>query len=131
MKMGKLSLLLLALLVLGVADSIYLTSVELNFAPLVCSSSGLINCAKVLSPTDPYSSVFGVPLAFYALAWFIISIAVFATRKSKLAPWYFTGLIGAVYSVFAMSMIGHICIYCSILDATLVAMAAVAFFMMS
>ncbi|MCL5442708.1 MAG: hypothetical protein M1603_03450 [Candidatus Marsarchaeota archaeon] len=130
MKMKKLSLLLLALLVIGTADSIYLTSVELNAAPLVCSSSGLIDCARVLSPADPYSSIFRIPLAFYALAWFIISIAVFATRRSKLAPWYFTGLIGAVYSVFAMSMIGSICIYCSILDATLVAIAAVAFFIM-
>ena len=92
MKMKKLSLLLLALLVLGVADSIYLTSVELNFAPLVCSSSGLINCAKVLSPTDPYSSIFGVPLAFYALAWFIISdlaaayIFVYAASTGLLSP---------------------------------------------
>ncbi|MGC8537823.1 MAG: vitamin K epoxide reductase family protein [Candidatus Micrarchaeia archaeon] len=131
MRIKKISLLLLALLVLGLADSIYLTSVELNAAPLVCSSSGIIDCAKVLSSADPYSSIFGVPLAFYALAWFMISIVVFAAKRSKLMPWYFTGLIGAIYSVFAMSMIGNICIYCSILDATLVSIAVVAFLLMS
>ncbi|MEM0149719.1 MAG: vitamin K epoxide reductase family protein [Candidatus Micrarchaeaceae archaeon] len=128
--MKKLTLLLLALIIIGIADSIYLVSVELNAAPLVCSSSGVINCAKVLSPTDPYSMIFGVPLAFYALAWFIISAAIFATRKNKLTPWYFTGLIGAIYSLAAMSIIGNICIYCSLLDATLIALAAVAFFTM-
>ncbi|EQD29349.1 Vitamin K epoxide reductase [mine drainage metagenome] len=129
--MRKLTLLLLALLVLGTADSIYLVSVELHAAPLVCSSSGIIDCAKVLSPTDPYSIIFGVPLAFYALAWFIISAIIFATGKKKLTPWYLTGLIGVIYSIVAMSIIRNICIYCSILDATLIAIAAVAFFMMS
>ncbi len=127
--MRRLTIILLALIVLGLADSIYLVSVELNAAPLVCPSSGVIDCAKVLSPTDPYSSVLGIPLAFYALAWFIISAIVFAAKKAKLAVWYFTGLIGVAYSIAAMSIIGNICIYCSILDATLIAIAAVAFFM--
>ena len=127
--MKKLTLLLLALIIIGIADSIYLVSVELNAAPLVCSSSGVIDCAKVLSPADPYSMAFGVPLAFYALAWFIISAAIFATKKKELAPWYFTGLVGAIYSLTAMSIIGNICIYCSLLDAMLIAIAAVAFFM--
>src|SRR5437763_7039898 len=97
--------LLLALSLLGVAIAIYLTSVHYENVPLVCSASGLIDCARVLSSS--YSVVPGttLPITIPGLGWCLISASLaiaglFSTtgsgqRRIKIAQffWALSGLL--------------------------------------
>ncbi len=56
------------LCVLALADSAYLTYTHFNPGALVCSSTGIINCAKVT--TSPESYAFGIPVAILGLAFY-------------------------------------------------------------
>ena len=55
---GQLLLLLLSLV--GVGISVYLTAVHYENVPLVCSASGIVDCARVLS--SPFSVVPGTAI---------------------------------------------------------------------
>src|SRR5260370_17450054 len=74
---GRQALLLVFSLV-GVGIAIYLSLVHYENAPLVCSDSGLINCARVLSSS--YSVVPGtsVPITLPGLGWSVVSAALAA-----------------------------------------------------
>ncbi|MEM3227427.1 MAG: vitamin K epoxide reductase family protein [Candidatus Micrarchaeaceae archaeon] len=109
--------LVFAILLIGLAVSAYLVYVSFNENALFCPNTGLINCATVLSSS--FSRIFGVPLSFYAFAWFSIAIAVTLKFRSHLKLWSALGMAGLAYSVAAMAELGKICIYCSILDIIL------------
>src|SRR6266567_4204408 len=68
--------LLLVLSLIGAGISIYLTSVHYENVPLLCSTSGLIDCSRVLSST--YSVVPGttVPISVPGLLWCIVSASL-------------------------------------------------------
>ncbi len=115
---------LIALLIIGLADSVYLASVYAGAAPLYCSVSNIINCQKVESSS--YSVVLGIPLAYGGIAWFTIAITLFLFRKNgmvrKLASiWYVLGIGAAAYSLLSMYNVGAICEYCLVSDAIFVA----------
>ena len=126
--MEKLELALLGLIVIGLIDAAYLALVELNTVPLLCPSTGVINCAAVAS--SAYAYVFGIPLAYIVLFWFIVALfLLFMVRPVKaLKPvrtfWYVAGIGGMLYSVISMYAIHEICIYCTLLDVILVAIFA-------
>src|SRR5262245_66544263 len=69
-------LLLLALSLIGAGIATYLTLVHYENVPLLCSTSGLIDCSRVLSST--YSVVPGtkVPVSAAGLLWCGVSAAV-------------------------------------------------------
>ncbi|MCL5105932.1 MAG: vitamin K epoxide reductase family protein [Candidatus Marsarchaeota archaeon] len=120
MKANAYRKILFALVLLGIADSAYLTYVHYAPQALVCSSTGIVNCALVI--TSQYSVVFGIPLAIYGLAWFIAQLALLFVRKNrdiKLA-WSGLGLIAVAYSAVSMHLLGKICEYCIALDALIV-----------
>ncbi len=112
---------LLVLLALGLAISVYLVYVSFNESALFCpsSSSSLVNCETVL--TSSFSRVFGVPLSFYAFGWFAIAIVIAARFRKSLRVWSALGMAGLAYSIASMAEIGKICIYCSSLDVILLA----------
>ncbi|MGH8980283.1 MAG: vitamin K epoxide reductase family protein [Acidimicrobiales bacterium] len=65
----------LVLSLCGVAVSTYLTIVHFDpSVPLVCSGTGLVNCARVT--TSPQSYVFGIPVAVLGLAFYAAMIAM-------------------------------------------------------
>jgi uncharacterized membrane protein len=120
--------LLLALSLLGVAIAIYLTSVHYENIPLVCSESGLINCARVLSSS--YSVVPGtsLPITLPGLGWCLVSAALaiaglFATtglwqRRIRIAQfaWALSGLLVVLYLVYVEIVRLHtICAWCTAL----------------
>src|SRR5258708_34959754 len=74
--------LLLVFSLVGVGIAIYLTLVHYENAPLVCSDSGLINCARVLSSS--YSVVPGpsLPITLPGLGWSVVSAALPAVALS-------------------------------------------------
>jgi uncharacterized membrane protein len=125
---GQLALLILA--VLGVAISIYLTSVHYENVPLVCSTSGLIDCSRVLSST--YSVVPGtsIPITIPGLLWFIVmgalalaALRVWPQRQALRIGefiWSLLGLLTAFYLVFVELVRLHtICAWCTGVHAIL------------
>ncbi len=110
---------------LGVAIAIYLTAVHYNEGvPLVCSSSGVVNCGLVLS--SPYAVVPGtsIPISIPGLAWCAI-MAVLAIVGLRAQPrwlrpaqfaWALVGMLTVLYLVYAEIVRLHaICAWCSVL----------------
>ncbi len=119
---------LVILLGIGAIVSAYLIYAHYVPSALICPNTGIISCETVL--TSSYSVVFGVPLAVYSLGWFVLALLFIQYRKLKPAAgiWMLIGIGGIIYSVFAMYMIGKICIFCSTLDA-IIAISLAMFFM--
>src|SRR6266516_4947543 len=105
--------LLLALSLLGAGIAIYLTSVHYENIPLVCSESGLINCAQVLS--SPYAVIPGtsLPITLPGLGWCLNSAALAVAglyaatglwlRRIQIAQFALalSGLLAVLYLVYA------------------------------
>jgi len=125
---SKSQALLLALSLLGVAITIYLTSVHYENVPLVCSEGGLINCARVLSSS--YSVIPGtaLPITIPGFGWCVVSASLaiaglLATtglwqRRIRIAQfaWALSGLLVVLYLVYVEIVRLHtICAWCSAL----------------
>ena len=116
--------LLLVLSLLGVGIAIYLTLVHYENVPLVCSESGLVNCARVLSSS--YSVVPGtsVPITLPGLGWSVVSavLAVVALyggprrrwiRVTQFA-WALLGILAILYLVYVeIVRLRTICAWCT------------------
>jgi uncharacterized membrane protein len=128
-------LLLLALSFLGAGISIYLTFVHYENIPLVCSESGLINCAHVLS--SPYAVVPGtsLPITIPGLGWCVVSAALaiaglFAAtglwqRRIRVVQfaWALGGLLVVLYLVYVEIVRLHtICAWCTALHVLILLM---------
>lgn len=83
----------------------------------------MIDCAAVL--TSRFSRLLGVPISVYAGAWFVIAFILEYAKKRAARFWALLGIAGVVYSVIAMTILGRICIYCSSLDAIILAYVAI------
>ena len=112
---------LLIFLLIGLADASYLTFAHFTNTQLYCSNSGIINCQAVT--TSKFSTVIGIPIALLGLVWFIVAIIAFAAIPKLLVPWQYLGILGMVYSVSSMAVLGEICEYCSLLDLMLLSSA--------
>lgn len=64
-RQGTAPIVILLLSLCGVGIAIYLTAVHYEQVPLLCSSSGLIDCQRVTS--SAYSVVPGTSIPMYAL----------------------------------------------------------------
>ncbi len=109
--------LLMFILLLGIIDASYLTVVHFMPGALKCPTVGTtVNCESVL--TSSFSVVFGVPLAAIGLAWFVVSLLflIFGHNRIVKNIWMLFGIGGIIYSIIGQSIIGKICIYCSLLD---------------
>ncbi len=128
---GQITLFVLSLL--GVAISIYLTSVHYENVPLVCSTTGLVDCASVLS--SPYSVVPGttIPITVPGLAWCLLSagLAFAAWRiwpehrslRSAEFAWALVGMVTVLYLVYAELVRLHkICAWCTGLHVIILVM---------
>ncbi len=120
---------ILALLIIGLADALYLMLVQAGAAPLYCSISNIINCQRV--ETSTYSNVFGMQIAYGGVVWFVAAIVLFFGRRSaKLRTasrmWYVLGIGAAAYSLLSQYAIGSICEYCLGLDVILLCLGAIA-----
>src|SRR5260370_10137812 len=65
--------LLLVLSLLGMGIAIYLTLVHYENAPLVCSASGLVDCARVLSSSFSVVPGTSVPVTVPGLVWCLVT----------------------------------------------------------
>lgn len=118
--------LLLALSLLGAGIAIYLTSVHYENVPLVCSESGIINCAQVLASSYAVVPGTSLPITVPGLAWCAVSIALaiaglFAgtelwQRRIRVTQFAcaLSGLLAVLYLVYAEIVRLHtICAWCT------------------
>lgn len=128
---GQIALFILSLV--GVGISIYLTSVHYENAPLVCSTSGIIDCARVLSSS--YSVVPGtsIPITIPGLLWSVVAagLAVAAWRISPQQRrfliaelvWMLAAMGTVLYLVYVEIVRIHtICAWCTALHIVILAM---------
>jgi uncharacterized membrane protein len=114
----------------GLAISAYLTVVHFAALPLVCTTTGVISCERVLG--SPYSVIAGtgLPTSAAGIAWFSVS-AVLAglqlgrARSPRLARlhlmWSVAGLGTVIFLVFVeIVQLGAICIWCTSAHALVV-----------
>jgi uncharacterized membrane protein len=116
--------------VAGFAIAIYLTVVHYSVVPLVCSTSGLISCERVLS--SPYSVIAGstVPTSAAGIVWFVVSTVLGAAQLAGRNParlvrlhlaWSAIGLATVIALVFIeIVALGAICIWCTTAHALVV-----------
>jgi uncharacterized membrane protein len=109
--------------VVGIAISVYLTVVHYAAVPLVCTTTGIISCERVL--TSPYSVIAGtgLPTSAAGIIWFSVSTGLALTqlsgrRSPRLVRWHMLwsaiGLATVIYLVFLeIVQLGAICIWCS------------------
>jgi uncharacterized membrane protein len=105
----------------GIAISIYLLIVHYQPAALVCSSSGVVNCGKVL--TSPQSVMFGIPVPIYGLVYFVAMGAACLPAAWRFPmAWLAWGRVAAavvgmgmvVYLVAQEALVLHtICLWCT------------------
>jgi uncharacterized membrane protein len=120
---------LIAMAVVGIGISVYLTSVHYAKVPLVCNTTGVIDCAAVTS--SKYSLVPGtqVPITVPGLLWFVVSgalaaVALAALVRGQTEParlriahliWGALGMAFVLYLVFAEIVLLHrICEWCTV-----------------
>src|SRR5215471_7343834 len=130
---------LLLLSLLGVGITVYLTSVHYENVPLVCSQSGIIDCARVISSS--YSVVPGttLPITIPGFAWCFVSVSLaidglFATTglwhgRIHIAQfvWALSGLLVVLYLVYVEIVRLHtICAWCTALHLLILLMFLVA-----
>jgi uncharacterized membrane protein len=120
----------LVLSVVGLGLSTYLSIAHFAGTQiLACSSGGFVDCAQVT--TSPQSYFLGIPVAFYGLAFFLALITLClpwtASPRFSWAPLarYALATIGVLmvaYLVYAeLALIGAICIYCTAVHVTTLA----------
>jgi uncharacterized membrane protein len=128
---GQVALLVLSLV--GAAIAIYLTTVHYENVPLVCSTSGFVDCARVIS--SPYSVIPGttIPITVPGLGW-CIGGAVLAIIGWRLWPerrgvrvaeciWALLGMGTVLYLVYVELVRLHtICAWCTALHVIILTM---------
>lgn len=127
-ELGPVAILLMAVAGIGVA--IYLTAVHYAHVPLLCSTSGVIDCGPVLK--SEYSVVPGtqLPITVPGLLWFVVSgalavVALVCALRDRLEPdrlrlaqllWSAAGLLFVLYLVYAeLVRLRHICAWCTVI----------------
>jgi uncharacterized membrane protein len=116
-----------ALSIAGVLISAYLSATHQGGIALVCSDSGIVNCAKVTSSAQSY--FLGVPVAYWGLMFFAGAVVMHwpALRGYRVemlrTVMMASGVVFILWLVYAeLVLIGSICLWCTavhIVTATL------------
>lgn len=118
----------LALAGLGIAGYLTVVHYAPGQVPLVCASSGAIDCARVT--TSAASSVGPVPVAILGVVWFAGALALLAADGRVSADltmvrlfWVSAGLLVVFYLVYAeLFLVGAICLWCTAVHALVIAL---------
>jgi uncharacterized membrane protein len=107
----------------GLAISIYLTVVHYSALPLVCTTTGIVSCERVLGSGYSVIAGSGLPTSAAGIAWFSVSAVLAALqlgrpRSPRLVRWHLAwsvaGLGTVTFLVFVeIVQLGAICIWCT------------------
>jgi uncharacterized membrane protein len=116
----------------GFAIAAYLSILHYDAAvPLACSSSGAVNCERVL--TSPYAVVGGLPVAAWGAGWFAVA-AVLSLLSAPPAgadrtrwvdylalAWATAGAAAVLRLVYVeLAVIGTICLWCTVVHVLVI-----------
>ncbi len=105
----------LILIILGFADSVFLTWEHYTLSSVGCPISPWINCLAVT--TSKYSELWGIPLSLLGSVYYIF-LFFFLTRKETMFKHFFilTSTFGVLFSTYLIYIqafaIGLFCLYC-------------------
>lgn len=124
-RQGKSQLFILACALLGAGIAVYLTTVHYQLAPLACSTTGFVNCERVLSSS--YSVVPGtaIPITIPGLAWCLVMMALALAglrlpearwlRQAQFA-WALVGMLAVLYLLYVeIVRLHNLCAWCTAL----------------
>ncbi len=116
MDKGTIVKIAMALAIVGLVDSAYLTVAHYTNTPVACPNYGIVNCGNVLN--SAYSVFFGVPIAVLGLLFFIVEVAVILLKNKDLFVIYNgIGVAMVIYFIYLEYLIGSICVYCTLVHA--------------
>jgi len=116
-RLGVAAILLLAFC--GLADSLYLTQHAESGTPLLCNVQNLSECNVVAA--SQYSSVFGIPLAEFGVAFYVVLFILAALElvlfdqllRRLLQGMAIVGVVFSLYFTYLQKfIINAFCIYC-------------------
>lgn len=120
MQQKDLIITLIILSILGLLTSAYLVYDHYNPAlqGSICDITAAISCVVVNSGI--YSTIARIPVAFYGIAWFLISTVLswnsFSDNKvsRNLLLWNLLGLLFVIYFIYIEFVLSTICPFCTI-----------------
>lgn len=126
-------ILLLILSLIGVGIAIYLTVVHYENVPLICSTSGIVDCAHVLSSSYSVVPSTTIPITVPGLGWCVISaaLAIIGLRLQLVPLWLrvtqfalsLAGILVVLYLVYVEIVRLHtICAWCTGLHVVILVM---------
>ncbi|HKV46052.1 MAG TPA: vitamin K epoxide reductase family protein [bacterium] len=127
----------LAASLIGLGIAAYLSALHYNPAVSpACSSSGVVNCERVL--TSPQAVWNGIPVALWGLLWFAVAamLAILSLGHHGTAepPWLRWGGIGWAMTGAAvvlrllyteLGVIGRLCLWCTAVHVLVIGLFAV------
>ncbi|HLJ32160.1 MAG TPA: vitamin K epoxide reductase family protein [Ktedonobacteraceae bacterium] len=124
---------LLILSLIGIGIAIYLTTVHYENVPLICSASGFVDCAHVLSSSYSVVPSTTIPITVPGLVWCVISavLAIIGLRFQLVPRWLriaqfvlsLSGLLVVLYLVYVEIVRLHtICAWCTGLHVVILVM---------
>ena len=126
-------ILLLILSLIGAGIAIYLTVVHYENVPLICSASGIVDCAHVLSSSYSVVPSTTIPITVPGLGWCVISavLAIIGLRLQPVSLWLrvtqfalsLSGILVVLYLVYVEIVRLHtICAWCTGLHVVILVM---------
>ncbi len=118
----------------GIADASYLAHAAYTGSALNCAI--LDGCNTVAQ--SPYSRVFGVPLAYFGLLYYIVALTISASLLSVSGPrmhlamflWAIAGVLFSAYFMYLQYfVIEAVCLYC-VISATATALLLIFSFLL-
>lgn len=103
------------LIIVGFADSAFLTWEHYTLTSMGCPISPWINCLAVTS--SKYSEIYGIPLALLGMVYYSFMF-IFLLRKERMFRQFFLftsgfGVLFSLYLIYIQAfLIGKFCLYC-------------------
>ena len=122
----------------GAGIAIYLTFIHYQAVPLVCSTSGIVDCARVL--TSPYSVLpsTAIPISLPGIGWCaVMAVLAFVGMRQQVRSqrldiaqciWALSGTVTVFYLVYVeIVRIRYICMWCTFLHVIIIIIFIVTF----
>jgi len=138
-KTRRTQILFLLLSVVSIGISIYLTVAHYEKAPVACSTTGIIDCQRVLSSSYSFVPFTDIPLSLAGLVWFFVSaIVAFLiwrvwpekhTLRVAQVIFFASGVLTALYLIYVeFIVVRAICLWCTSLHLIMFVMLLIAIF---
>ena len=126
--MSRVQLAAIALSVVGIAVSLYLTALHYAGVTPACPVSGSINCEAVLSSSYAVIGGSSIPTSALGVVWFAVSAAVWTRPPGWLqVGWSAIGVAGVLGLVYVeIVVLNAICLWCTAAHVLVVALLLVA-----